>query len=154
MVTDVKLTVTAAFSYFTLLIFSFPKLYYVTSPLTSWGCTKLYHSASAFTNVTSWIIQMNICVIWVLRKEICETGLCLEEGDIWVWLKRSCPPFIGGRYILHNYHKGCRPRKFCCGSVVKAIACKTRFLDDKHCLSVAFMLKENQLFFGPSFSIF
>ena len=123
-----KLTVEAAFSYFTLLIFSFPKLYYVTSHLTSWGCTKHYHSASAFPNVTSWIIQMNICFICVLRKK-----------NLW---NNSLP---GGR----RRGKGCRPRKFCCGSVFKGIACKTRFLAYKHSLSVALMLAENQLFWGP-----
>lgn len=66
-----------------------------------------------------------------------------------MWLKRNCLPFTGDRYILHNYYKGCRPRKFCCGSVFKGIACKTRFLAYKHSLSVALMLAENQLFWGP-----
>jgi len=89
MVTDVKLTVTAAFSCFTLLIFSFPKLYFVRSPLTSWARTKHCHCASAFPNVTCRIIWKNICVLRlvVLEKNLWNRFLQQEsrKGVQTVW---------------------------------------------------------------------
>lgn len=52
------------------------------------------------------------------------------------------------RYILYNYHKGNRPREFCCGSVVKALAYETGFLDCNPDLSSASRLAA-KLFLGP-----
>lgn len=52
------------------------------------------------------------------------------------------------RYILHNYHKGNRPREFCCGSVVKALAYETGFLNCNPDLSSASRLAA-KLFLGP-----